>query len=94
MVSPEVIAGLKLRSIERSTKNVVMELADGRRFLILGGKNRRPLPKGVAGFTPGEMMKVLNEGVDEESFKGLITLKETFGPDTKIVGVEKPDATP
>ncbi len=92
MVSPDTIAALPFRALEKSTKNVVIELAGGERFLILGGENRRPLKKGVAGFTPKEIMHFLNEGLGEQALKDVIKLKEQFGPGTYFHGVEEPDA--
>jgi hypothetical protein len=87
-MTPDQIAKLPLRPLEGATRNLVLELADGTRFQIIGGKNRRP-HNGVAGFTPGEMLELIKDGqeIDEDSFKTLIKMKEQFGPDTTVVGV-------
>lgn len=87
-MTPEQIAKLPLRPLEGATRNVILQLADGTRFQILGGKNRRP-HSGVAGFTPREMMELIRDGqeIDEESFKALIKMKEQFGPQTTVMEV-------
>jgi len=95
-VTPESIAALPLRALEKSTKNIVIELACGKRFRIVGGKNRRPLEKGAAGFTPREMIAILNNGLSEEDFLSLIQMKE-MGLADSIVEITQPqssDGTP
>lgn len=87
-MTPDQIAKLPLRPLVKATKNLVFELADGTRFQIIGGKNRRP-HTGAAGFSPGEMMELIKDGheIDEESFKALIKMKEQFGPETRVMEV-------
>lgn len=75
-MTPDRIAALPILALEKSTKNVVIELANGTRFRILGGKSRRPPKEGAAGFTPREMMMVLSAGISEEDFLALIKMRE------------------
>lgn len=74
-MTPEQLASLSFAMLEKATKNVVVQLADGTRFDIVGGRSRRPPPKGVAGFTPREMRVLMNGGIDEELFKKLIGMR-------------------
>lgn len=75
-MTPEEIAAIPISWFERSTKRVLFELSDGKRFYLVGGRDQRPLPKGVAGFSPREMLVVLDYGVDEATFRRLIWMKE------------------
>lgn len=72
------ILALPIRVLDKSPKRVLFELADGARFYLVGGQDRRPL-NGAAGFSPREMIMVLNHGIEEEAFKALIRLKRFFG---------------
>jgi hypothetical protein len=72
----EQILDLPIRFFDRSTKRVLFELAGGKQFYLLGGKDDRPRLKGVAYFKPREMILVVNEPLDEEAFLGLIKMKE------------------
>ena len=75
-MTPEQIASMPILWFEGATKRVLFELVDGKRFYLVGGRDRRPLPKGVAGFSPREMVLILNAGVDEETFRKLVMMKE------------------
>lgn len=88
-ITNEEIAALPIRALERITKRIVFELLDGKRFLIVGGKDRRPPPKGVAAFSPREMFLLLVNGIDEESFRKLILMKE-MGIGESVVEVTTP----
>jgi len=83
----DTVLSLPIRSFERSTKRVLFELASGKQFYMVGGQDVRPRNKGVAYFTPREMIMVVNKGLDEETFEGLIRMKETgvAGEITEIV---------
>jgi len=75
-VDPGKIAALSFRSIEKATKNVVLELSDGKRLCILGGRSRRPPSPGAVGFTPREMAILMNSGIDEKGFRGIMRMRE------------------
>lgn len=70
------VLALPIRSFERSTKRVLFELVDGKQFYMVGGQDVRPRNKGVAYYTPREMIMVVNKALDEETFRGLIKMKE------------------
>lgn len=73
----DTILALPIRSFERSTKRVLFELVSGKRFYMVGGQDVRPRDKGVAYFTPREMIMIVNKSLDEETFEGLIKMKES-----------------
>lgn len=75
-MTPEQIASVPILWFEGATKRVLFGLADGKRFYLVGGRDRRPLPKGVAGFSPREMVLILNGGVDEATFRKFVLMKE------------------
>lgn len=72
----ERVLALPIRALEKSTKRIRFELADGMQFVIAGGKDRRPRPEGVACFTPYEMVLLLKDPIDEESFKKVCLVKQ------------------
>lgn len=70
---------LPIRMLDKSPRRILFELADGHRFHLIGGKDRRPLATGVAGFSPREMIQVLQWGVPEEEFQLISRIKARFG---------------
>lgn len=79
-----------IRALNKATKRILFELADGTRFYLVGGNDRRPLPKGVAGFSPNEMISILNAGTSESDFKEILKIK-LWGMG-EIVSVTPPEA--
>lgn len=75
----ENLLPIPILTLNQSTKTVVFELKDGTRFCIVGGKCRRPPSKGVAGFTPAEMVYLLREGFSESELKQVIEIKGAAG---------------
>ena len=75
-MTPKQIASMPILWFESATKRVVFDLSDGKRFYLVGGRDRRPLPKGAAGFSPREMLLILNAGIDEATFRKLVLMKE------------------
>lgn len=75
----ERILPLPIRSLQQSTKAIVFSLADGKRFWLVGGKCRRPLPQGVAGFSPAEMIEILKYDLSEQALRQIMKIKEELG---------------
>jgi hypothetical protein len=71
----EQILDLPIRYFDRATRRLKFELADGTPFYLIGGKDDRPRTKGVAYFKPREMIMIVNEPLDEQTFRGLIRMK-------------------
>lgn len=90
----ERLLSLPIRSLQGSTKAIVFSLADGKRFWLVGGKCRRPLPQGVAGFSPAEMIEILKYDLDEPAFRQIIMMKEVLGGGRVVEIIEPTDPTP
>lgn len=73
------VLSLPIRSLDKMTKRLLFELADGMRFNLVGGMDRRPPATGVAAFSPREMILVLTSGLTEEDFKAVAKIKKVFG---------------
>lgn len=86
----EVIALPRISMLDRSPRRILFEHHSGRRFYIIGGKDRRPPPKGVAWFTPREMLLMVNNDLPEEVFLKLCRLKET-GMGQSIAAIIQPE---
>jgi hypothetical protein len=75
----EEILALPIRALERATKRIRWRLDDGKEFFIVGGRDKRPLPSGVACFTPAEVIKIVESDMTLEDFKKIVLVKEKFG---------------
>ena len=82
MFDVEQLLALPIRALERATKRILWELPNGKRFYIVGGRDRRPLPPGVAGFSPREMIEIINKDLSTEDFMKIIMIKERVGGGT------------
>jgi hypothetical protein len=78
-VNLELVLALPIRSLQQSTKAIVFAFADGKKFWLVGGKCRRPLPQGVAGFTPAEMIEILKYDLNEAALRQIMQIKESMG---------------
>jgi len=87
-LSLEQVLALPIRSLQQSSKAIVFVLVDGKRFWLLGGKCRRPLPQGVAGFTPREMIEILKWDLPESALREILKIKETMGGGTVVEIIE------
>lgn len=66
--------------LSESTRRFLVELNDGTRFWIVGGKDQRPILQGQAYFSPGEFLKLSRElDGSVESLRVLVVVKQTFG---------------
>jgi hypothetical protein len=81
------ILALPIRALDKATRRVIFELPDGTRFNLVGGMDRRPPTKGVAAFSPREMILVLTSDIDDEGFWAITKIKEIFGGG--IEGIER-----
>ena len=81
------ILALPIRALDKATRRIIFELLDGMRFNLVGGMDRRPPTKGVAAFSPREMILVLTSGLTEEDFKAIARIKVVFGGG--IEGIER-----
>jgi hypothetical protein len=90
----ERLLSLPIRSFQQSTKAVVFALSDGKKFWLVGGKCRRPLPQGVAGFTPAEMIEILKWDLSEAALRQILQVKEAMGGGRVIEIIFPSDTTP
>lgn len=79
MLDVDQIVALPIRALDKMTKRLLFELADGTRFYLVGGKDQRPLETGAVGFSPREMIMVLTSGLTEDDFKAVARIKRMFG---------------
>jgi hypothetical protein len=82
------ILALPIRALDKMTKRLLFELLDGMRFYLVGGMDRRPPVKGVAAFSPREMILVLTSGLTEEDFKAVAKIKKVFGGGIEAITVD------
>lgn len=84
----ERVMALPISVLRQSRRRLVMELSSGRRFCIRGGRDERVPPANMPYFSPDEMIRILNSGLSEESFMGLLNVKSVFAA-CSINSVEK-----
>jgi hypothetical protein len=90
MLDVDRMLALPIRALDKMTKRLLFELADGTRFHLVGGMDRRPLATGVAAFTPREMIQVLTSGLTEEDFKAIAKIKKVFGGGIESITNDSP----
>lgn len=73
------VLALPIRNWEKSTKRILFELKNGERFYLVGGRDDRPQKKGIAHFSPNEMLTVLKNNLSEEDLISIIKIKKVFG---------------
>lgn len=78
---------MPIRGLRKTKKRILFEMADGSRFYIIGGQDKRPLPDGVACFSPDEMIGILESDVSHEEMKTVIGVKATF-PGSRLAEID------
>lgn len=78
-LTKESVLALPIRAFDKATRRIQFEMADGTRFDLIGGEDRRPLSPGVAGFSPWEVIQALRWGIPEPAFRQIALIKAKFG---------------